>query len=113
MCGICSGRSRPVSTSRRYSVDFSSPLLEIPNASSFPSGDGVTVPKTTWLRYTMAAYNTYDAQLGFAKDAWDFTIYGTNLSNSNASTFTTSGQDVKAEYPLVPRVIGLKVGLHF
>jgi outer membrane receptor protein involved in Fe transport len=81
--------------------------------SSFPSGDGVTVPKTTWLRYTMASYNTYDAQLGFAKDAWDFTIYGTNLSNSNASTFTTSGQDVKAEYPLVPRIIGLKVGLHF
>jgi len=81
--------------------------------SSFPSGDNVTVPKTTWLRYTMPAYNTYDAQIGFAKDAWDFTIYGTNLSNSNASTFTTSGQDVKAEYPLVPRIIGLKVGLKF
>jgi iron complex outermembrane recepter protein len=81
--------------------------------SGFPSGEGVAVPKTTWLRYEMPAYNTYDAQVGVTKDNWDFTVYGTNLSNSNASTFTSSGQDAKVEYPLVPRIIGLKVGLKF
>jgi iron complex outermembrane recepter protein len=81
--------------------------------SSFQSGDGVTIPTTTWLRYTMPSYNTYDASIGLAKGAWDLLAYGQNLSNSNASTFTTSGQDIKAEYPLRPRVLGVKIGFKF
>jgi len=81
--------------------------------SSFQSGDGVLVPYTTWLRYTMPAYNTYDASIGFAKDTWEATAYGQNLSDSNASTFTTSGQDIKAIVPLRPRVLGLKIGFKF
>jgi outer membrane receptor protein involved in Fe transport len=81
--------------------------------SSFTSGDGVLVPTTTWLRYTMPGYDTFDASLGFAKGAWDVTIFGTNLSNKNASTMTTSGQDIKAEVPLRPRVLGVKIGLKF
>ncbi|MBV8784368.1 MAG: TonB-dependent receptor, partial [Gammaproteobacteria bacterium] len=81
--------------------------------SSFPSGDGVLVPTTTWLRYTMPAYNTYDASLGFSKDQWEASVYGQNLSNSNASTFTTSGQDIKAIVPLRPRVLGVKVAIRF
>jgi len=39
--------------------------------SSFASGDGVTIPTTTWLRYTMPGYNTYDASIGLAKGALD------------------------------------------
>jgi hypothetical protein len=39
--------------------------------------------------------------------------YGTNLSNSDASLFTTSGQFIKAEVPLRPRVLGVKVGFRF
>jgi iron complex outermembrane receptor protein len=81
--------------------------------SSFPSGDGVVQPTTTWLRYTMPAYNTYDASLGFAKAEWEASVFGQNLSNSNASTFTTSGQDIKAIVPLRPRVLGVKVGFKF
>jgi len=81
--------------------------------SSFQSGDGVLIPYTTWLRYTMPGYNTFDASLGVAKGAWDLLIYGQNLSNKNASTFTTSGQDIKAEVPLRPRVLGVKVGFKF
>ena len=81
--------------------------------SSFTSGDNVVVPTTTWLRYTMPGYNTYDASIGFSKDAWDVTAYGQNLSNSNASTFTTSGQDIKAIVPLRPRVLGVKIGIRF
>jgi len=73
--------------------------------SSFDSGEGVVVPTTTWLRYKMPGYNTYDASLGFAKGAWDVLIFGQNLSNVNASTFTTSGQDIRAEVPLRPRVL--------
>jgi outer membrane receptor protein involved in Fe transport len=81
--------------------------------SSFQSGEGVLVPTTTWLRYKMPGYNTYDASLGFAKGAWDVLIFGQNLSNKNASTYTTSGQDIKAEVPLRPRVLGMKVALKF
>jgi iron complex outermembrane recepter protein len=81
--------------------------------SSFTSGDGVVIPSTTWLRYTMPGYNTYDASVGLEKGQWDLLVYGQNLSNSNASTFTTSGQDIKAEYPLRPRVLGVKVGFKF
>ena len=40
-------------------------------------------------------------------------IYGQNLNNSNASTFTSSGQFIKAEVPLRPRVLGLKIGFKF
>ena len=35
--------------------------------SSFPSGNGIAVPTTTWLRYTMPGYETYDASLGISK----------------------------------------------
>jgi outer membrane receptor protein involved in Fe transport len=81
--------------------------------SGFPSGEGITIPYTTWLRYVMPAYNTYDASLGVSKASWDLTIYGQNLSNVQTSTFTSSGQDIKAEIPLRPRVFGLKIGLKF
>jgi hypothetical protein len=71
----------------------------------------VTVPTTTWLRYVMPGYNTYDASFGISKDRWDVTIFGQNLANSHPSTFTTSGQDVEAQVPLRPRVLGLKAGI--
>ena len=81
--------------------------------SSFTSGDRVLIPTTTWLRYTMPSYNTFDASLGLTKGAWDLLFYGQNLANKNTSTFTTSGQDIKAEIPLRPRVLGIKVGFKF
>ena len=81
--------------------------------SSFPSGEGIAVPYTTWLRYKQPGYNTFDASAGVAKDNWDVMIYGQNLNNSNASTFTSSGQFIKAEVPLRPRVLGLKIGFKF
>jgi outer membrane receptor protein involved in Fe transport len=79
--------------------------------SSFPSGNGVLIPTTTWLRYTMPAYETYDASFGVSKGNWDVMIFGQNLANTHPSTFTTSGQDIEAQVPLRPRVLGLKVGL--
>jgi outer membrane receptor protein involved in Fe transport len=81
--------------------------------SSFPSGENVVIPTTTWLRYKMPAYTTTDASIGLSKDNWDATVYGQNLSNSNASTFTSSGQFIRAEVPLRPRVLGVKFGYKF
>ena len=81
--------------------------------SSFQSGAGVTVPTTTWLRYDQPAYTTYDASLGIAKDQWYVQAFGTNLSNSDASLFTSSAQFIESQVPLRPRVLGLKVGMKF
>ncbi len=70
-------------------------------------------PFTTLLRYEQPSYNTYDASLGVAKDNWTVEAYGTNLSDSHASVFTSSAQFIKSEVPLRPRVLGLKIGYKF
>ena len=70
-------------------------------------------PFTTLLRYYQPSYTTYDASAGIAKDNWTLEAYGTNLSNSNASTFTSSAQFIKSEVPLRPRVLGVKMGFKF
>jgi iron complex outermembrane recepter protein len=81
--------------------------------SSFTPGVPGTVPTTTWLLYNQPAYTVYDAEAGLAKDNWNVEVYGQNLTNSDASTFTTSGQFIEAQVPLRPRVIGLKIGVSF
>jgi iron complex outermembrane recepter protein len=81
--------------------------------ATYPSGVGVTDVTTVELRYLQAAYTTYDASIGIAKDNWDFSLYGTNLGNSHASVFTSSAQFIEQQVPLRPRVIGLKVGFKF
>jgi outer membrane receptor protein involved in Fe transport len=80
--------------------------------SSFPSGNGILVPSSTWLRYTMPGYNTYDASFGVSKGKWDVLMFGQNLLNTHPSVFTTSGQDIEAQIPLRPRVLGVKVGFN-
>ena len=81
--------------------------------ATYPSGNGVLIPNTTYLRYAQPAYSTFDASIGIAKDKWYAELYGTNLGNSHASTFTSSAQFIKSEVPLRPLVVGLKVGASF
>jgi iron complex outermembrane receptor protein len=68
---------------------------------------------TTVLRFENPAYSTYDASAGVAKDAWNAHLYVQNLSNSNASLFTNTGQFAVAETVVRPRVIGVKFGYKF
>jgi outer membrane receptor protein involved in Fe transport len=70
-------------------------------------------PTTTLLRYFQPGYTTYDASLGVAKDSWTAEAFGTNLGNSNASTFTSSAQFIKSEVPLRPRILGVRIGYKF
>jgi iron complex outermembrane receptor protein len=84
--------------------------------ASFPNGNGAfcsPVPTTTLCLYTMPGYTTYDAAIGVSKDSWTAQINGSNLTNSNASTNTTSGQFIKSEIPLRPRVLMLQFGYKF
>ncbi|MFI4891668.1 MAG: TonB-dependent receptor [Steroidobacterales bacterium] len=77
------------------------------------NGTQVALPYTTSLRYDMPGYTTYDASLGVAKDNWTAELFGQNLTNSDASTFTSSEQFWKSEVPLRPRVLGVKFGYKF
>ncbi|HEY2481840.1 MAG TPA: TonB-dependent receptor, partial [Caulobacteraceae bacterium] len=70
-------------------------------------------PTTTNLRYYQPAYGTIDASIGLTADHWRVELFGTNLANSHASTFTSSGQFIRSEVPLRPLVVGLKVGANF
>jgi outer membrane receptor protein involved in Fe transport len=92
-------------------ASYTGSMYNEPN--TYPSGESVVIPTTTALRYLQAAYATFDASLGVKKDRWTAEIYGANLLDSHASTFTTSAQFIKAETPLRPRVVMLKVSSSF
>ncbi len=65
---------------------------------------------TSHLRFENPAYTTYDMAFGVAKDAWNLTVYGENVGDSNASTFISAQQFIVAQTPLRPRVIGVSFG---
>jgi outer membrane receptor protein involved in Fe transport len=81
--------------------------------ANYVSGNGLAIPTTTYLRYFQPSYTTFDAQFGVSKDQWAAQIFGENLGNSHASTFTSSAQWIKSEVPLRPRVVGLKVSFTY
>ena len=78
-----------------------------------PGTDGGHPAPRTHLRYDQPGYTTYDASVGVAKDNWTAQFYGQNLSNSDASTFTSSAQFIESQVPLRPRVLGIKFGYKF
>jgi outer membrane receptor protein involved in Fe transport len=88
-------------------------LATLPNGSSNGGCLVGGVPNTTYCKYTMPSYMTYDAAIGVSKDNWTAQITGNNLSNSDASTHTTSGQFIKSEIPLRPRVVTFEIGFKF
>jgi iron complex outermembrane recepter protein len=83
--------------------------------ASFPSGDdpAQNPPTTTLLRYEIPGYTTYDASLGASKDNWSVLLSGANLGNSDAVTNISSGQFIRSQIPLRPRVLTFNVGYKF
>jgi len=87
--------------------------------ASFPDGndpkqccvDGQ--PTTTLLRYEIPGYTTYDAAIGVSKDNWTAEITGQNISNEYGPTNISSGQFIKSEIPLRPRVLMANFSWHF
>jgi len=63
--------------------------------------------------YDIPPYTSYDAAVGAGKGAWDLQVYCQNLSNTNTSLSTNSGQFVLQEFPPRPRVIGLRFDWKF
>jgi len=83
--------------------------------ASFPSGDDPSQvnPTTTLLRYQIPGYTTYDAAVGVVRDNWTIQISGQNLSNQYGPTNVSSGQFIKSEIPLRPRVVMANVNWKF
>jgi iron complex outermembrane recepter protein len=99
-------------------VNYTSSMYNQPE--TYPSGDvvsngnvlgpnGIIVPATTLLRYKMSAYALTDAQIGFKRDDWTVTLFGDNLFNSKAATFTNSAQYIKTSTIVRPRTYGIKI----
>jgi outer membrane receptor protein involved in Fe transport len=63
--------------------------------------------------YDIPPLTTYDASAGIAKDPWSVQLYAQNLTNVNKPTEIGSGQFVLAEYPVRPRVLGIRFDYHF
>jgi outer membrane receptor protein involved in Fe transport len=87
--------------------------------ASFPAGDDpkqccvAGQPTTTLLRYEIPGVTTYDAAIGVSKDNWTAEIAGQNISNEYGPSNISSGQFIKAEIPLRPRVIMANFSWHF
>jgi outer membrane receptor protein involved in Fe transport len=64
-------------------------------------------------RYLMPSWTTWDAALGVSKDAWNAEFYVVNLTNEDASLYTTASQFIVAEVPIRPRTMGLRFGYSF
>jgi outer membrane receptor protein involved in Fe transport len=108
----------------RYEWTFAgySPFVQLGaahNGHSFTqAGSNPTIaeggPVTTGrLRFENPAYSTFDGSFGVAKNSWVVSVYGENLSNSNASTFISTDQFIVAQTPLRPRVLGVSFGYKF
>jgi len=75
--------------------------------ASFPDGNdpAQNPPTTTLLRYEIPGYTTYDGAIGVSKDNWTVEVNGQNLTNEYGPTNVSSGQFIKSEIPLRPRVL--------
>jgi outer membrane receptor protein involved in Fe transport len=63
--------------------------------------------------YDQPGYTTYDAAAGVSKDAWDVQFFVQNLTDINASTYTSANPQVVAEVVTRPRVAGVRFGYRF
>jgi iron complex outermembrane receptor protein len=84
---------------------FTQPANYTPGSSPAES----PIPDTTYLRYELPAYTTVGAAVGVSKDNWTLQLVGSNLGNSHASTFTSTAQFIKAEVPLRPRAVSIRI----
>ncbi len=63
--------------------------------------------------YDQPGYTLYDASIGMSRDAWSAQLFGQNLTNVLASTFTNSPQWIEQMAVTRPRVAGLKFSYKF
>jgi iron complex outermembrane receptor protein len=101
---------------RPFAVASAGHVASMSNApASFPDGNSPAEnpPSSALLRYAIPAYTIYDASVGVAKDNWSAQLAASNLTNVYAPTNVSSGEYIKAEIPLRPRVVTAMFGYRF
>jgi iron complex outermembrane recepter protein len=81
----------------------------------FPGNDPTYAnpPVTTLLLYPIPSYTTYDGAIGVTKDSWSAQVTGSNLTDVYGPSNVSSGQFIKSEIPLRPRVVMFLVSYTF
>jgi len=95
--------------SSQFNQPATYPSGDVPGNGNVVGPNGIIVPATTVLRYKMPGYALADAQIGFSRDNWTVTLFGDNIFNSHASTFTNSSQYIKTSTIVRPRTYGIKI----
>lgn len=95
--------------SAQFNQPATYPSGDVPGNGNVLGPNGIIVPATTVLRYRMPGYALADANIGFTRDNWTVTIYGENLFNSHASTFTNSSQYIKTSTIVRPLTYGIRI----
>jgi outer membrane receptor protein involved in Fe transport len=96
-------------TGSMYNEPATYPSGDVAGNGSVVGPNGIIVPATTVLRYKMPGFALLDASFGFSHDNWTVTIFGENLTNTHASTFTNSAEYIKTQVPVRPLIYGLKI----
>jgi iron complex outermembrane recepter protein len=96
-------------TSSTFNQPTTYPSGDVPGNGNVLGPNGIIVPATTVLRYKMPGYALADAQIGFTRDNWTVTLFGDNIFNSHASTFTNSSQYIKTSTIVRPTTYGIKI----
>ena len=63
--------------------------------------------------YDIPGYSTYDASVGFAKDAWSVQFFGQNITDTLAKVFISNALAIETQTVIRPRVLGIKIGYKF
>ncbi len=100
-------------TSSTYNEPATYPSGDVPGNGNVVGPNGIIVPATTVLRYKMPGYALADAQIGFTRENWTVAIFGDNIFNSHAATFTNSSQFIKTSTIVRPTTYGLKISTKF
>ena len=63
--------------------------------------------------FRLPSWTTYAASLGVSRGDWTVSLVGTNLTNVNASLYTSANQFTLTQTPMRPRVIELTFSYHY
>jgi outer membrane receptor protein involved in Fe transport len=63
--------------------------------------------------YNIPGFSTYDASIGFAKDAWNVQIFGQNITDTLGKVFISNALAIETQTVIRPRVLGIKIGYKF
>jgi iron complex outermembrane receptor protein len=82
-------------------------------AHSISATSRTDVPNQPGYAYDEPGFSTYDASLGFSKDAWMVNIYGENITDTRADLYENPNQFVDAKTVNRPRTGGLRFTYKF